>query len=154
MSPGVLASVTLGAFVPGQERVDAGWQRPPPTSQQQLRDVALGVLLAIGTICSMVLTRSAGLQLDGARAGQAEEIGWAVAVALPLCLRRRSPLAVLVACAIAFIGLQSRQVGESAVTSICLFVALYTAGVWGRDRRITSAVRIVVIVRQPGPRKP
>ena len=31
-------------------------------------------------------------------------------------------------------------------SSICLFIALYTAGAWGRNRRITSAVRILIIV--------
>jgi signal transduction histidine kinase len=126
--------------------VDADWERPPPTSRQQLRDVGVGLLLVIGAICSLVLTRSAGADLDGARAGQGEEIAWALAIGLPLCLRRRYPLAVLLAVSIAFIGLQSRQVGESTVSSICLFLALYTAGAWGRDRRITFAVRIVVIV--------
>jgi signal transduction histidine kinase len=146
MSPRVLASVARSPLVLGQVRVDADWERPPPTSQEQLRDVGLGVLLTIGTICGMVLTRSAGADLDGARAGQVEEVAWALAIGLPLCLRRRYPLAVLVACSMAFIGLQSRQVGESTVTSICLFVALYTAGAWGRNRRITSALRIVVIV--------
>lgn len=123
------------------------WERPPPTLRQQRWDVVTGVPIAVGTALSMVLSRSAGLGFDdGVRAGPGEQLAWALAMALPLCLRRRYPLPVLVACSIAFIGMQSRFVGESTMSSISLFIALYTAGAWGRDRRITSAVRIVVIV--------
>lgn len=131
-----------------EPRVDADWERPPPTARQQRWDVMLGVLLAVGTILSTVLSRSVGTDtdLESIRPSQGEEALWALAVAVPLCLRRRCPLAVLVTCSIAFIGLQSRFVGESTISSICLFIALYTAGAWGRDRRITSAVRIVIIV--------
>ena len=126
--------------------MDANWERPPPTPRQQRWDVLTGLLLAGGTMVSAVLARSAGLGFEDLQPSQGEQIAWAFAVALPLCLRRRYPLAVLVACSIAFIGLQARFVSESAFSSICLFVALYTAGAWGRNRRITSAVRIVVIV--------
>jgi len=131
---------------PVTRKVDGDWERPPPTPRQQLWDALIGVLLVVGVIVSTVLTRSSGMDFDGLRADPAEEVAWAFAVGLPLCLRRRYPLAVLVACSIGFLGLQARFVGESAVSSICLFLALYTAGAWGRDRRITAAVRTVVIV--------
>jgi signal transduction histidine kinase len=126
--------------------VDGDWERPPPTAQQQRWDVVTGILLAGGTVLSALLARSAGLGMEELAPSQGEEFAWALAVALPLCLRRRFPLAVLVVCSIAFIGMQSRFVSESTVSSICLFMALYTAGAWGRERRITSAVRIVIIV--------
>jgi len=130
-----------------QQRVDGDWERPPPTLQQQRWDLMIGLLLACGTALSTVIFRSAGMGVDEElRPDQAEEIAWAIAVGLPLCLRRRYPLAVLVVCSIAFIGLQARLVSESTVSSICLFTALYTAGAWGRNRRITYAVRIAVIV--------
>ena len=106
----------------------------------------IGVLLSVGAVLSTILTRSVDTDLDDLRPGHVEEALWALAVALPLCLRRRYPLAVLVTCSITFIGLQARFVGESAVSSICLFIALYTAGAWGRNRRITLAVRSIVIV--------
>jgi signal transduction histidine kinase len=125
--------------------VDGNWERPPPTLRQQRWDLVIGLLLVAGIILSTVLSRSAGIGSDNPPS-RVEEILWAIAVGLPLCLRRRYPLVVLVACSIAFIGLQARFVSESALSSICLFTALYTAGAWGRNRRITSAVRIIVIV--------
>lgn len=106
----------------------------------------IGILLACGTVLSVILGRSAGLGLVEMRPSQGEEIAWAIAVGLPLCFRRRYPLAVLVATSIAFLGLQARFVSEGTLSSICLFVALYTAGAWGRNRRITAAVRIIIIV--------
>ncbi len=126
--------------------MDGDWERPPPTAQQQRWDVMIGILLAVGIILSTLLSRSLDTDLNDLRPSQGEEILWALAVGLPLCLRRRYPLAVLVICSIAFLGMQGRFVGDSAVSSICLFTALYTAGAWGRNRRITSTVRIVVIV--------
>jgi signal transduction histidine kinase len=128
------------------QRVDGDWERPPPTARQQRVDVMIGVLLAVGTVLSALLSRSLEMDINEFRPSQGEETLWALAVCLPLCLRRRYPLAVLIACSIAFIGLQARFVGESTFSSICLFTALYTAGAWGRNRRITVTVRIVVIV--------
>jgi signal transduction histidine kinase len=124
----------------------AAWVRPAPTPAQQLRDVLVGLAVTAGLQVSLLLTRSAGLELGAARPSVAEEVLWGLAVTLPLCLRRRLPLAVLVVCSIAFIGLQSRFVGETTFSSVALFVALYTAGAWGQDRRITGAVRLVVVL--------
>lgn len=122
------------------------WVRPTPPAAGLRWDVLTGVLLAAGTITSLGLSRSTGLDFGSARPGTPEEIAWACAVALPLCLRRRFPLGVLIVVGAAFIGLQARFVGEGTMVSICLFVALYTAGAWGKDRRVTDAVRIVVVV--------
>jgi len=137
-----------GAPIGGEPepRVDGDWERPSPTARQQRWDLAIGLALAGGTVLGAILARSFGMGIDELRPSTGEEIAWALAVSLPLCLRRRYPLAVLVACSIAYLGMQSRFVSESTMSSICLFFALYTAGAWGRDRRITSAVRIVVIV--------
>lgn len=123
------------------------WTREPPTKRQQLADVGTGAVLAVGMLLSLVVSHSAGFRYnDEAGPGTAEEIAWALAVSLPLMLRRRHPVVVLVAVSIAFIGLQSRFVPESFISSICLFVALYTAGAWGRDRRITDATRTLVVL--------
>lgn len=124
----------------------SGWARPVPTDRQRRWDLAVGVLLAAGVTVSTVLSRSAGIDPGSLRPGQGEELAWALAVGLPLCFRRSHPSIVLMACTVAFIGLQVRFVGDSTVSSICLFVALYTAGAWSRDRRRATVVRIVVVV--------
>ena len=123
------------------------WQRPPPTRRQQVWDLATGAALAVGMLFSLVLSHSAGYTFnDHLAPGVHEEVAWALAVSLPLTVRRRYPTAVLVVTAVAFIGLQFRFVPESVTSSICLFVALYTAGAWGRERRVTDAARVVVVV--------
>ncbi|WP_448612193.1 sensor histidine kinase [Geodermatophilus sp. URMC 60] len=127
------------------ERPDDGWGRPGPTRAQRRTDVRVGLALAAATVASFELTRSAGPVLPTSP-GLVEQVAWALAVSLPLCLRRVQPLAVLVVVAAAFIALQARGVLEAFMTSVCLFTALYTAGAWARDRRAANAVRLVVVV--------
>jgi signal transduction histidine kinase len=112
--------------------------------------VLIGLVLAAGTGASLVISHSVGIERRDISPSVGEEIAWALAVSLPLCLRRRFPVSVLIVTSIAFIGLQARFVPESIMSSICLFVALYTAGAWGRDRRIVDAVRTVVVVAMFG----
>jgi signal transduction histidine kinase len=115
------------------------------TGRQQRWDVVTGLLLSCCALASLTLARSAGTDLEVPLPSTAEQTLWVLAVALPLCIRRRHPIAVLVTCSIAFIGLQSRYVPESMMTSICLFLALYSAGAWGPDRRIAHAARVLVV---------
>ncbi|MFD5749937.1 sensor histidine kinase [Streptomyces sp. NPDC127033] len=120
--------------------------RPLPTGRQWRWDLAVGVLLTAGVAVSTLLSRSAGIDPGSLRPGQGEELAWALAVGLPLCLRRRFPLSTLLICTIAFLGLQLRFVGDSSASSVCLALAVYTAGAWSRDRRRATAVRTVVVV--------
>lgn len=121
------------------------WERETPDAPALRRDVLLGIVLVLLTVASTELSRSIGATFDDAP-GTVERTLWAVAVALPLCWRRRFPLSVLVVVAAAFISLQARLVFEPVMTSVCLYLALYTAGAWGRDRRTSTAVRLVVVV--------
>jgi signal transduction histidine kinase len=125
--------------------VDPEWEREAPDSRQRRADVLVGAALAALTVVSMELARSMGTPFHDER-GAAERTLWALAVALPLCLRRRFPVAVLVAVSAAFVGHQARLVFEPLMTSVCLYLALYTAGAWGRDRRVTAAARLVVVL--------
>lgn len=121
------------------------WRRPPPTRRQATVDVVIGLVLAAGAELSFELARSVGFTpADGP--GRAEQVVWALALALPLCVRRRYPLPVAVVVAGAVIALQARQIGESLLASLCLLLAVYTAGAWARDRRAGAAVRTVVVV--------
>jgi len=123
------------------------FDRPPPTARQQRWDLATGALLTVGMVLSVLLTRSISASDDDAlRLSLTESILWSLAVAAPLCLRRRAPVAVLLITSTAFIGMQSRAVIEGTVSSIALFSALYTTGAWARDRRIGTAARTLVVI--------
>jgi len=127
--------------------VDAvtGWLRPGPTPRQRRTDLLTGVALAVGGVLTLVLSRDAGLLPLPDPPSTLEQVLWMLAVTLPLCVRRRFPLAVLVVVATAFIALQLRSVPEGMMVSLALYLALYTAGAWGRERRVTTAVRGVVV---------
>lgn len=123
---------------------DPHWQRPAPDRRQQQRDVVVGVLLAAATTGSMLLGYSAGVIPRQWRPGLVECVVWALVMGLPLVLRCRFPIGVMFACSAAFIGLQARHVPEGQLSSVCLFVAIFTAGAWGRERLITRGARAVV----------
>ncbi|MGF1664044.1 MAG: sensor histidine kinase [Kineosporiaceae bacterium] len=121
------------------------WRRLPPTRRQQRADLAVGIGLALAALASFEVVRSLGWQL-GEAPGRVEQTLWALGVTLPLCVRRRFPVAVLVAVAAVFIGLQARLILEGFVTGIALFLAVFTAGAWSSDRRVAGAARLVVVV--------
>jgi signal transduction histidine kinase len=124
----------------------AAWRRPPPTPRQRRADVAVALALAAGTVSSALLARAAGVDLGRTPPAAVEEVLWCLAVSVPLAFRRVRPLSVLVVVAAAFIGLQARFVAETQLSSVCLFLALFTAGAWATDRTLARAVRLVVVV--------
>ncbi|GAB3269206.1 sensor histidine kinase [Kineosporia babensis] len=121
--------------------------RPAPTLRQQRWDLATGLMLAASTVLSTFLARSISSgDDDPLKISVTEAVLWSLAVSLPLCLRRRYPVAVLLTVSVAFIGMQSRAIIEGTMSSIALFSALYTVGAWSRERRIGTVVRILVVV--------
>ncbi len=122
------------------------WERPAPTAAQQRNDVVLALALAGAGAGSAVLAYSVGLGIAIDMPGFGESVAWSIGIALPLAARRRFPLAVLITVSALFIGLQARGVPEQQLSSVTLFLALFTAGAWGRDRQVTRVVRIGVVV--------
>jgi signal transduction histidine kinase len=123
-----------------------GWRRPVPTTRQRRNDVLVAAALAAAAVASALLARAADFDIGRTPPSPVEEILWCLAVSLPLAFRRRAPLVVLVVVAAAFIGLQARYVAETELSSVCLFLALFTAGAWAADRTMARAVRVVVVV--------
>ena len=117
-----------------------------PTARQRRTDLLVAAALAAAAVASALLGRAANFHLGRTPPSVVEEIGWCLAVSLPLAFRRRAPLVVLAVVAAAFIGLQSRYVAETQLSSVCLFLALFTAGAWAADRTMARAVRLVVVV--------
>src|SRR5437763_598605 len=125
---------------------DEGWRRPVPTARQRRIDLLVAAALAAASVASVLLARAADFDIGRTPPSPVEEIAWCLAVSLPLAFRRRAPLVVLVVVAAAFIGLQARYVAETELSSVCLFLALFTAGAWAADRTMARAVRLVVVV--------
>lgn len=63
----------------------------------------------------------------------------------PLAWRRRYPVSVLVVSAAVFMAVQILNVPEVLFSNIAFFIAMYTAGAWGRHRRLSMVSRLVVI---------
>nr|WP_019812571.1 sensor histidine kinase [Saccharomonospora saliphila] len=106
----------------------------------------LGLGVVTGAVAMTVLVNSMGALAFGAAPALAEQFAWAVGITAPLVVRRRYPLAVVLVVGAVFIAAQVRQNGDNLVPSIALFLALYTAGAWGRDRVRARRVRVLVVV--------
>jgi signal transduction histidine kinase len=124
--------------------VDDG-PRPGPTPRQ--RRIDLGIALAIATVAvlNVFLARSVGLFASGSAPSVTEQLGWSLAVTLPLIWRRSHPDVVAVLVAIFFIGAQVRGSQEQQLASGAIFVAIYTLGAWGRNRRRSRRLRLAII---------
>lgn len=132
----------LGAM-PGDHDV---WRRPRPAPAQQRADIwiALGNI-ALASVMT-VLINSTGAFSFGSAPSLFEQLLWGIGLSLPLVVRRRFPVAVLMLVGLLFVGAQVRQIGDNMIPSLALFIALYTVGAWERNRRAAFWSRTLVIV--------
>ena len=120
------------------------WVRPRPGRVGYRRDLALAVFIAVGGGITAALYSRIGLYTEPAPL-------WLTVVvilgySLPLALRRRFPLVVAVVVSAAFFIGGQFLVPEALVINIALFIAIYTLGAWGHDRRVANIVRAVITV--------
>ncbi|MEU4449101.1 sensor histidine kinase [Actinosynnema sp. NPDC050801] len=130
----------------GDEPAWARWQRPGPTPAQQRQDVWLTLVAIAGTFLVTALITSMGASPWEDGPPLVEQFAWGLALTAPLVVRRRFPLIVLFVVSALFIAVQVRQVGDNLVPSLALFLAIFSAGAWGRDRRRARWARLAVIV--------
>jgi signal transduction histidine kinase len=130
----------------GMEPVWSEWRRPPPTAAQRQHDVWIALAVLVCAAVVTVLVNSMGAFPYGTPPHLAEQLAWGVALTASLVLRRRYPITVLLVVGALFIGAQARHVGDNLFPSIVLFLALFTAGGWGRDHRTATYARVGVIV--------
>ncbi|MEV4313302.1 sensor histidine kinase [Actinocrispum sp. NPDC049592] len=125
-----------------------GWQRPGPTRAEQRRDLWIGLVILVSALLMLALANSAGIaaMVSDRPPAIAEQIAWCAAVTVPLGVRRRYPLAVLIIVCAVFIAAMMRGLGENVVSSIAVFLAMYTAGAWERNRTAARWWRITAIV--------
>ncbi|MFC4857716.1 sensor histidine kinase [Actinophytocola glycyrrhizae] len=122
------------------------WRRPGPTRSQRRVDVGIAAVVLVGALAMTVLINSMGAFAFGAAPGLTEQLIWSAALPVPLAVRRRFPLVVLVVVGVLFIAAQTRQIGDNLIPSIVLFLALYTEGAWQRNRTVARWSRTGVIV--------
>ena len=127
-------------------RTGEDWERPGPTREQQRNDVVGAVILLL--VSALVLEISRGI---GAAAGETRPI-WAQHLALaliilPLAVRRRYPVVVMLLCSTGFLclSLLVTTIGVQLTFQAAYFASLYTAVAWARDRRILWLGTVVVI---------
>lgn len=112
------------------------WLRPSPDRTQLVRDVLLGLALAVLALVTVELLRSSRPGVDMGWRG-VEAFVWAVAIVLPLCVRRRYPICVMLVCAGLFYVIGERLPGILASLAIqaAPFIAIFTAWAWTPYRR-------------------
>src|ERR1041384_7397394 len=99
----------LGAM-PGDHEV---WRRPLPTPAQQRADIWIAVGYAASAFVMTLLINSMGAFSFGTAPSLTEQIIWGVALGLPLMVRRRFPLVVLVLVGSLFVAAQLRKIGDN-----------------------------------------
>jgi signal transduction histidine kinase len=123
------------------------WRRPGPTRRQVRQDVLLGIGMALAGVIGTDLARStSGIPVD-LGIGGVEAYVLSAAVALPLCLRRRYPLTVLLVVSVLFFTNGERNTFAFAgnlVTQATQFMAIYAAVAWARDRRRMKLAMVIV----------
>lgn len=121
----------------------ADWVRPRPGARSYRRDAIGAVAVALGMGLSLMLyTR---LDFFENPAEPWVSVPLIAVLALPLALRRRFPEAVAITASIAYFALQQLAVPEFLVSNIALFIAFYSLGAWGRDRRRATILRVAII---------
>lgn len=129
------------------------WRRPQPTRQQQRADILVGLALAVLGVLGTELARGAYPEPVDLGLGGIEAYVLSSAVALPLCLRRRYPIPVMLAVAVLFVVNGERAgfaFGANLVTQSSMFMAIYAATAWSRDRRLMKASVVLVYIAMFG----
>jgi signal transduction histidine kinase len=132
--------MTANAPPPVVEGIE--WVRPRPGRRALRNDTVLAIVLAVGTAATVALYRVTGWGEDAPWWGSAI---WIVAMTLPLAARRIQPEIVALVASVTFIVGGVAMVGDALFSNICLFVAIYTVGAWGRSRRRATIVRGIIV---------
>ncbi|PWK81133.1 signal transduction histidine kinase [Lentzea atacamensis] len=122
------------------------WRRPGPTPAQRRRDIGIAVLVMLCAVEFVVLVNSMGAFVFKEAPGLHVQVPWMVALSLPLVVRRRYPVAVMLVVSALFIVAQSQKVADNLVPSAILFLTIYTVGAWERNRLLARWSRLGVIV--------
>ncbi|USX55266.1 sensor histidine kinase [Lentzea sp. HUAS12] len=128
-----------------EEPVWNEWRRPGPTPAQRRRDIGIAVIVLLCAVEVTALVNSMGAYVFRDPPGLAVQLAWVVALSVPLVVRRRYPLAVMLVVSALFIAAQANKSGDTLVPSAILFLAIFTVGAWEQNRLVARWSRIGVI---------
>ncbi|WP_245785933.1 sensor histidine kinase [Lentzea albida] len=128
-----------------EEPVWNEWRRPGPTPAQRRRDIGIAVIVLLCAVEVTALVNSVGAYVFQDPPGLAVQLAWVVALSVPLVVRRRYPLAVMLVVSALFIAAQANKSGDTLVPSAILFLAIFTVGAWEKNRLVARWSRIGVI---------
>ena len=120
------------------------WVRPRPGRVGYRRDLALAIVIAIGGGLAAALYSRVGMYKEPAPIWLTVVV--ILSYSLPLALRRRFPAVVAVIVSAAFFVGGQYLVPEALVMNIALFIAIYSLGAWGHDRRLANILRGLITV--------
>ena len=121
------------------------WRRPGPTPAQRRRDIGIAVIVLLCAVEVTALVNSMGAYVFQDPPGLAVQMAWVVALSVPLVVRRRYPLAVMLVVSALFIAAQANKSADTLVPSAILFLAIFTVGAWEKNRLVARWSRIGVI---------
>ncbi|GAA2225282.1 sensor histidine kinase [Herbiconiux moechotypicola] len=119
------------------------WVRPRPSARGLRRDALVAGLLVAAAWLSWWLYVGA---IDEEHAPWWGALIWAVVIAGSLAFRRLAPELTALVVAATFVVGQYAGVYEQLFANICLFVALYSLGAWGRNRLLATVERVIITV--------
>lgn len=120
-----------------------GWRRPSADARQRKIDVVAALALLGGATLSMVLTRAIGMISEPA--GTELSILLIATSTVPLAFRRVAPIPVLGIVAVTYVLIGELGVPELTVSTIALFMAIYTVGAWEGNRARALTARLIVV---------
>ncbi|MBG6181079.1 sensor histidine kinase [Arthrobacter sp. CAN_A1] len=125
---------------------DNNWERPGPTRDELRRDVIGVILFALVSAFALELTRGFGMVAEDSHPAWVQH-GVLALMIVPLVLRRKYPVMVMLVMSALFIGLSllSPMVSLQLSYQVAYFASLYSAIAWAKDRRMLW-VGIAVVV--------
>ncbi|WP_159803443.1 sensor histidine kinase [Arthrobacter zhaoguopingii] len=137
----------VNRFLPATGSVEGQWERPGPTPDQQRADVIGVLIFFLVSAVALELSRGAGAMADERSPIWLQHAVLALMI-LPLVLRRRFPVAVMLAMSALFIalGLWIPALSLQLSFQMAYFASLYSAVAWAKDRRVLWLGTTVVVV--------
>ncbi|GAA1131091.1 sensor histidine kinase [Arthrobacter flavus] len=125
---------------------DNNWERPGPTKDELRRDVIGVVIFALVSAFALELTRGFGMLEEDNHPVWVQH-GVLALMIVPLVLRRKYPVLVMLVMSALFIGLSllSPLVSLQLSYQVAYFASLYSAIAWARDRRMLWLGIVVVV---------
>lgn len=122
--------------------------RPAPDQRSVRADAVLAGALALVGCVMVALTAMTGLQFADVPIWQ--PMLAAVALAVPLVLRRVHPVAVSIAQVAIYVAAGELGVTELYASQVALFMGFYSIGAWDANRKRAHVSRLVIVIVMAG----